>query len=116
MPFRMLFNRDMEVNLMSLQVFLTLQIPITGLTLASLVRGPSGAVMETHGSVVLPIALGQLMTSRLSRSIDLFQQFWSTQILVGYETPIRKIISLSFQRVQEHPDLMSYVTWISVLM
>jgi hypothetical protein len=46
-PFSVLFSRDIKVSLMSLQVLLTLQIPIS-----------SGDIMETHRSVMLPIALG----------------------------------------------------------
>jgi hypothetical protein len=58
MPFHMLFSRDAEVSLMSLQVFSTLQITISGLTSAPPVPGPSGDIMGTHESVVLPVALG----------------------------------------------------------
>jgi hypothetical protein len=48
--------------------------------------------------------------------LDLFHKFHLIQILVVYETsPIRNIISLSFQRVQEHPDWMLYATWASIL-
>jgi hypothetical protein len=58
MPFRMLFSRDANAILMSLRVFLTLKIPISELVLALPVWGPSDDVMETHGSIVLPVALG----------------------------------------------------------
>jgi hypothetical protein len=59
-----------------------------------------------------------MMSQHLDSSwkLDLFCQFWSTQILVGYETgPVGKIISLYFQRIQEHPNWMSYATWASIL-
>jgi hypothetical protein len=56
MPFRVLFSRDAEVSLMSLHVFLTLQIPISGLNLTSPVRGLNIDVMETDKSIVFPIA------------------------------------------------------------
>jgi hypothetical protein len=37
--------------------------------------------------------------------LDLFHQFWSTSILVGYETsPVANISSLSLQRVQENSN------------
>jgi hypothetical protein len=57
-PFRVLISSDTKVSLMSLHVFLTLQIPISSLTPMPPFRGPSGDVMETHGSVMLPVALG----------------------------------------------------------
>jgi hypothetical protein len=48
--------------------------------------------------------------------LNLFQKFWLTHILVGYETnPNGKIISLYFQRVQECPDWMLYESWVLVL-
>jgi hypothetical protein len=53
MPFCVLSSRDAEVSLMILQVFLTLQIPISELALASLAHGPSGDIM-------LSIALGTI--------------------------------------------------------
>jgi hypothetical protein len=58
MSFCMLFSRDMDINLMSLQLFLTLQIPISGLTQTPPVQGPSSDIMETQGSVVVPVTLG----------------------------------------------------------
>jgi hypothetical protein len=58
MPFCMLFGRDIEVSLIGLHDFLTLQISTSGLTLAPPVCGYNGDVMEIHGSIVLPIALG----------------------------------------------------------
>jgi hypothetical protein len=61
-------NNNNKASLMSLHVFLTLQIPITSLTLAPVIRGPNDDVMETHESVVLPLLLGQHMTFRLSLS------------------------------------------------
>jgi hypothetical protein len=46
----------------------------------------------------------------------MFRQFLSTQILVVHVTSaVGKIISLSFERVQECPDWMLYATWASVL-
>jgi hypothetical protein len=65
--FQLLINNN-KASLMSLHVFLTLQIPITSLTPAPVIRGPNDDVMETHESVVLPLLLGQLMTFRLSLS------------------------------------------------
>jgi hypothetical protein len=35
-----------------------MQIPVSSLTLAPPIQGPSGNVMETHRSAMLPIALG----------------------------------------------------------
>jgi hypothetical protein len=66
--FQLLINSNNKASLMSLHVFLTLQIPITSLTPAPVIRGPNDDVMETHESVVLPLLLGQLMTFRLSLS------------------------------------------------
>jgi hypothetical protein len=68
MPFRILISNDAKVSIMSLQVFLTLQIPISSLTPTSPVRGPNNDVMETHGSIILTIALG---------AIDDFEALWS---------------------------------------
>jgi hypothetical protein len=45
MPFRVLFSRDVEVRLMSLHVFLTLQVPISSLNPVPPVRGPSGNIL-----------------------------------------------------------------------
>jgi hypothetical protein len=56
MPLCVLFSRDTKFILMSLRFFLTLQIPMLSSTLAPPVRGPSGDVMETNGSVVVPVA------------------------------------------------------------
>jgi hypothetical protein len=58
MPFRVLISSDAKLSMMSLQVFSSLQIPISSLTPASPIRGTSGDVVETHGSIVLPAALG----------------------------------------------------------
>jgi hypothetical protein len=52
MPFR----RDVEVSLMSLHVFLALQIPILGLNPTSPVQGLNIDVMETDKSIVFPVA------------------------------------------------------------
>jgi hypothetical protein len=65
-PFHVLIHSDAEVSLMSLHVFLTLQIPISSLTSAPPIQGPNNNVMETHGSVMLPVALG---------AVDNFQTF-----------------------------------------
>jgi hypothetical protein len=56
-PFHVLLSRDVEVSLMSLQVFLTLQIPILELVSALTVRGPHDDDMENHRSIVLLVAL-----------------------------------------------------------
>jgi hypothetical protein len=58
MPFHVLISSDTEVSVMTMLVFLTLQIPISSLTPAPPIRGPNDNVMETHRSVVLPVALG----------------------------------------------------------
>jgi hypothetical protein len=74
MPFLVLNNSDAEVSLMSLQIFLTLKILISSLIPTSLVQGPSGDVMETHGNIMLPIALG---------ATDDFQTFLVNFFIVG---------------------------------
>jgi hypothetical protein len=48
----------MDINPMSLQLFRTLQIPISGLTPTPPVQGPSSDIMETQGSAVVPVTLG----------------------------------------------------------
>jgi hypothetical protein len=58
MPCHVLISRDADVSLVSLHVFMTLQIPASSLTLAPPIRGPNGDVMETHGSIILFVALG----------------------------------------------------------
>jgi hypothetical protein len=45
MPFRVHISRDVEVSLMNLQVFLTLQIPISGLTPTLPVLGPIATML-----------------------------------------------------------------------
>jgi hypothetical protein len=57
MPFHVLISSDVEVSLMSLQISLTLQVPISSLTPTSPVRGPSSDIVETHRSIVLLVAL-----------------------------------------------------------
>jgi hypothetical protein len=57
MRFHMLISSNAEAKLMSLHAFLTLQVPISSSTSTPPVRGPSSGIMETHGSVMLPIAL-----------------------------------------------------------
>jgi hypothetical protein len=54
--FVVVISSNAEVSLMSQHVFLTLKITISSLTLASHVQEPSGDVVETHGSVMLPVA------------------------------------------------------------
>jgi hypothetical protein len=58
MPFRVLICDDVVVSLMSIHVFLNLQILILSLTSASHVQGPGGDVVETHDNIVLPITFG----------------------------------------------------------
>jgi hypothetical protein len=53
-----LISNDAEVSLMSLHVFLTLQIPISIPTPTFPVEGPGGDVVETHESIMLPFAFG----------------------------------------------------------
>jgi hypothetical protein len=57
MPFHILINSDVEVSLMSLQVFSILQIPISSLTTVSPVRGPSDNIVETHRNIMLLVPL-----------------------------------------------------------
>jgi hypothetical protein len=84
MPFLILNSSDIKVNLMSLHVFLTLQIPISNLTLVPPVRGPNDNVMETHGSVIFPIALG---------TADDFQIFLINFFIVSTMLPYEVILT-----------------------
>jgi hypothetical protein len=84
MPFHVLISSDDVASLMSLQVFLTLHIPISSLTPTPLVRGPSGNVMETHRSIILPVSLG---------AIEDFQTFLVNFYIVGLMLPYEDIIT-----------------------
>jgi hypothetical protein len=84
MPFHVLISSDIEVSLMSMHVFLTMQIPTSSLILTSPVRGPSGDVVETHGSIVLPVAL---------RVTHDFQNFLVNFFIVGLMLPYAAIIT-----------------------
>jgi hypothetical protein len=70
MPFRMLFSKDVQVSLMSLQIFSTLQITISGLTSAPPVPGPNKTSWELMKVFCSLLLLGQLKTSILSWSIS----------------------------------------------
>jgi hypothetical protein len=94
-PFRVLNNKDVEVSLMSLQVFLTLQVLISGSTPTPPVRGPSGDVMETHRSVVLHIALG---------ATDNFQTFLVNFFIVNPMLPYEAIPTWGESQVAVEPS------------
>jgi hypothetical protein len=72
------------LSLMSLYVFLTLQISISSLTLASHVLGTNDDIMETHGSIVLPVALV---------ATDDFQPFLVNFLIVGPMLPYEAILT-----------------------
>jgi hypothetical protein len=82
MSFHVLITNDTEVSMMSLLVFLTLQIPISSLTLAPPIWGPNGEVMETHRNIVLTVALG---------ADDDFQSFLANFFIVDPMLPYEVI-------------------------
>jgi hypothetical protein len=86
MPFQVL------ISLMSFQVFSTLQIPISILIPASPVRGLGGNKVETHSSIILPVAFG---------ATEGFQTFLVNFFIVDLMLPYEAIITSTLCQVAQ---------------
>jgi hypothetical protein len=84
MTFHILISSDTKVILMSLHIFFTLQIPVSSLTLASIVQGPSSNIMKNHKNVVLPITHG---------ATNNFQTFLVNFFIIGPMLPYEAILT-----------------------
>jgi hypothetical protein len=93
MPYQVIIGEGAAVSMMSLQVFPTLQIPVS-----SLIQAPSSQdldiSMEPHGSIVLPISYGV---------IERFRTILVNFHLVGFMLPYDAIITSAEHHATQLP-------------
>jgi hypothetical protein len=95
MPYHVLVYDGATISMMSLQVFMTLQIPMSSLTLAPYLQGLGINVGESYDSIVLPIFFGV---------IEGFQTTLVNFHIVGLMLPYDAIItSVEYRTTQVSP-------------
>jgi hypothetical protein len=83
MPYHVLIDDGATVSVMSLHVFMTLQIPISRVTPMPSIRGLDGDVVEPHGSIVLRVSFG--VTKGLQTTLV---NFYIVGLMLPYEAII----------------------------